>query len=206
MGRLTPSKVLKTVMLRVVIVHQVSSPRLTIMQKKLEYKGFHFSHNMCFWYTIEYRWANKGNIERMQSLVSDRAKQRSASFVPEENGKKCPSAETARQDKKHRHPNKKGMMDAVRLAQRLKWKWGEHVIRMDCSRWTYASTCGTHALGKEAEDVQGEGGRTLSGERLERSGREHRGTGRHGKDWKGLRTLSELCIVVYYLYSYFCVC
>ncbi|KAJ4451810.1 hypothetical protein ANN_03284 [Periplaneta americana] len=49
--------------------------------------------------------------------------------------------------------------------------------------------CGTHALGKEAKDVQGEDGRTLSGERLERSGREQRGTGRHGKDWKKLRTL-----------------
>ncbi|KAJ4433187.1 hypothetical protein ANN_15444 [Periplaneta americana] len=34
--------------------------------------------------------------------------------------------------------------------------------------------CGTHALGKEAEDVQGEGGQTLSGGRLERSGREQR--------------------------------
>ncbi|KAJ4442440.1 hypothetical protein ANN_04026 [Periplaneta americana] len=55
--------------------------------------------------------------------------------------------------------------------------------------------CGTHALGKEAEDIQGEGGRTCSGERLERSGRELRGTGRHGKDWKKLRTLCKLCIV-----------
>ncbi|KAJ4437346.1 hypothetical protein ANN_17487 [Periplaneta americana] len=52
--------------------------------------------------------------------------------------------------------------------------------------------CETHALGKEAEDVQGEGGRTCSGERLERSGREQRGTGRHGKDWKKLRTLCKL--------------
>ncbi|KAJ4443607.1 hypothetical protein ANN_05281 [Periplaneta americana] len=33
-----------------------------------------------------------------------------------------------------------GMQDAILLAQRLKWKWGRHVSRMDCSRGTYALT------------------------------------------------------------------
>ncbi|KAJ4428424.1 hypothetical protein ANN_24461 [Periplaneta americana] len=42
------------------------------------------------------------------------------------------------------------MQDAVRLALRLKWEWGGHVSRMDCSRWTYASTMWDPRIGKRS--------------------------------------------------------
>ncbi|KAJ4426911.1 hypothetical protein ANN_26710, partial [Periplaneta americana] len=56
----------------------------------------------------------------MPRLVSDSATEKPASCVSEENGKKIPPTETARQDKEHRHPNKKryaGCSDAGATSQ-----------------------------------------------------------------------------------------
>ncbi|KAJ4449901.1 hypothetical protein ANN_01307 [Periplaneta americana] len=70
------------------------------------------------------------------------------------------------------------MQDAVRLALRLKWKWGGHMSRMDCSRWTYASTMWDPRVGKRSRRRPRRRWPECSGERLERSGREQRGTRR----------------------------
>ncbi|KAJ4439599.1 hypothetical protein ANN_07727 [Periplaneta americana] len=62
----------------------------------------------------------------MPSLVSDRATEKPASCVPEENGKKSPPAETVDRLRNTDIRIRSGMQDAVRLALRLKWKWGVH--------------------------------------------------------------------------------
>ncbi|KAJ4427524.1 hypothetical protein ANN_25172 [Periplaneta americana] len=85
-----------------------------------------------------------------QVCVSDRATEKPASCVPEENGKT--SLQLRLQDRIRNTDIRirSCMHDAVRLAPRLKWKWGGHVSRMDCSRWTYASTMWDPRIGKRS--------------------------------------------------------
>ncbi|KAJ4438408.1 hypothetical protein ANN_14353 [Periplaneta americana] len=69
--------------------------------------------------------------------------------------------------------------------------WSRHVSRMDCSKWTYASTMWDPRIEKRSRRRPRRRLSDAFRERLERSGREQRGKGRHGKDWKKLRTLYD---------------
>ncbi|KAJ4433240.1 hypothetical protein ANN_15499 [Periplaneta americana] len=65
--------------------------------------GFRVSHHTTMNRSRQHKIRPKSPLRRPRLRTTEKP----ASCVPEENGKKSPTAETARQDKKHRHPNKK---------------------------------------------------------------------------------------------------
>ncbi|KAJ4430301.1 hypothetical protein ANN_22514 [Periplaneta americana] len=70
------------------------------------------------------------------------------------------------------------------LEQRLKWKCGGHMSKMDCSRWTYASFIWNPRIGKRAENVQGcfpeRDGSAVDEDSEGQAGMENAGKNHHG--------------------------
>jgi hypothetical protein len=77
------------------------------------------------------------------------------------------------------------MRDAAAWAEKPKWRLGEHLARMDQSKWTYGLQCGTQGSGREILENRKPGGRTSSRRRLVDSGHIRHEFGRRGGICKG---------------------
>ncbi|KAJ4434082.1 hypothetical protein ANN_16402 [Periplaneta americana] len=60
--------------------------------------------------------------------------------MPKKNGKENTRNKPEGQNQKQRVRRRNGVEDVVTIANRMKWRWGGHVVRMQPTRWAHTAT------------------------------------------------------------------